>query len=158
MTVNAYSVAMAVMDRQLQGEVGLDRPQVNTMQLQKLVYYCQAYHLAWFGKPMFLEPVQAWTHGPVVRELWELHRRQISITKDDLKRSADLARVEEVDLDERQEMVVDAVCSALGGLTGWQLRNRTHDEDPWKNHFDHSDGWHEEVIPHDEMARYYSDS
>lgn len=154
-TTNAYSVAMAVMDRQLQGEVGEERPYVDAMQLQKLVYYCQAYHAAWFKDPMFPEQIEAWTHGPVVRDLWELHRRQIAVTKENLEQAAAREGIVEKPLSAQQNMVVDSVCKALGGLTGWQLRNRTHDETPWRNHYDASSSRHEEVIPPEELGSYY---
>lgn len=42
--------------------------------LQKLVYYCQAWHVAWCGVPLFDEPVEAWASGPVVPALFELHK------------------------------------------------------------------------------------
>lgn len=40
-----------------------------TMKLQKLVYYCQGWHLAWDGEPLFDERIEAWASGPVVPAL-----------------------------------------------------------------------------------------
>lgn len=45
-----------------------------TMKLQKLVYYCQAWSLAWDGLPLFEEDFQAWANGPVCPELFETYR------------------------------------------------------------------------------------
>ena len=38
---------------------------ISHMKLQKLVYFCQGYSLALYGRPLFPEPIEAWTHGPV---------------------------------------------------------------------------------------------
>ena len=43
---------------------------ITNLKLQKLVYYAQGFHLAWYDKPLFHEPIDAWTHGPVVRTLY----------------------------------------------------------------------------------------
>lgn len=34
--------------------------------LQKLLYYCQAWHYTIFNEVLFDERIEAWTHGPVV--------------------------------------------------------------------------------------------
>ena len=51
-----------------------DNPEMTTMKLQKLIYYCQAWSLAWDGDPMFPEEFEAWASGPVVPTLYEIHR------------------------------------------------------------------------------------
>jgi uncharacterized phage-associated protein len=48
--------------------------EISTMKLQKLCYYCQAWHLAWYGKSLFPEDFERWDNGPVCRELFDLHR------------------------------------------------------------------------------------
>ena len=40
------------------------------VQLQKLVYYSQAWTLAWDGVPLFPERIEAWRLGPVVPAIW----------------------------------------------------------------------------------------
>ena len=45
-----------------------------TMKLEKEVYYCQAWSLAWDEQPLFDEDFEAWTNGPVCPQLFEKHR------------------------------------------------------------------------------------
>ena len=45
-----------------------------TMKLQKIVYYSQAYSLVSRNRPLFTERIEAWVNGPVVPELFDLHR------------------------------------------------------------------------------------
>jgi uncharacterized phage-associated protein len=48
---------------------------VSPMKLQKLVYYCQGWHLAIVGKPLIDEQVEAWKFGPVVETLFHEFKR-----------------------------------------------------------------------------------
>ena len=41
------------------------------LKLQKLVYYAEAYHLAYFEKSIIDDHFEAWLHGPVSRKLWD---------------------------------------------------------------------------------------
>lgn len=45
------------------------------VKVHKLAYYCQGWHLAWTGAPMFREVIEAWTNGPVVADLWHDEQR-----------------------------------------------------------------------------------
>ena len=44
--------------------------------LQKLLYYCQAWHYTIFNEVLFDERIEAWTHGPVVPSLELLVKRE----------------------------------------------------------------------------------
>ena len=39
------------------------------LKLQKLLYYCDAYSLAYFDNPLIEDDFEAWVHGPVCRRL-----------------------------------------------------------------------------------------
>ena len=52
---------------------------MTAMKLQKLVYYCQAWHLAWEGRALFPEAIQAWASGPVCPELYVLHQGYFTV-------------------------------------------------------------------------------
>ena len=41
------------------------------LKLQKLLYYMQALHLAYFDQPLVNDDFQAWLHGPVSRILYD---------------------------------------------------------------------------------------
>ena len=52
------------------------------LKLQKLLYFVQGYHLAYFGKPLFEDDFEAWVHGPVSRKLFEKHRAESILYKE----------------------------------------------------------------------------
>lgn len=100
---------------------------ITTMKLQKLVYYSQAWHLAWTGKPLFKEEIQAWANGPVVYELFRSHRGKYVIT------AGQLGAGDPGALNASQRSVVDAVVASYSKLTASQLSILTHSEQPWKS-------------------------
>lgn len=63
--------------------LGLYGP-MSTMKLHKLLYYCQAYCLVTQDRPMFYLDFQAWVSGPVIPELFELHRGKFLIRHGEL--------------------------------------------------------------------------
>ena len=44
---------------------------ISNMKLQKLLYYQQGFHLAYFGTPLFDEEIEAWMYGPAVPGVYE---------------------------------------------------------------------------------------
>jgi len=94
-------------------------PSLPAVKLHKLLYYCQAWHLAWTGQPLFRERIEAWVNGPVVAQVWR--------GRDDRDRSGPSP----AGLPESGVAVVDYVMSRYGTRTGAQLIGDTHQEAPW---------------------------
>ena len=124
---------------------------VTTMKLQKLAFYSQAQHLAQYGVQLFPEDFQAWRGGPVVPELYALHRGKFLI------RPGELEGGDSSTLTDHERSVIDNVCAAMGHATGAELSERTHRESPW---LDARDGRKpsepsDTVITQDAMHSYY---
>lgn len=96
---------------------------LGTMKLEKLVYYCQGWHLARIGSPLFTEELEAWKMGPVSRDLYACHRRENSVTSWPWGNSSKL--------NVTQRSLVDAVVDVYGVYSGFQLGQMTHQERPW---------------------------
>jgi uncharacterized phage-associated protein len=111
---NAHDVAAYILEK-----LG----NMSTMKLQKLCYYSQGWHLAWRNEPLFPERIESWRMGPVVRELYTYHRLELSV--DVWPRGNSDA------LTPTQKAIVDSVLDSYGGLTGIQLSDLTHAEEPW---------------------------
>jgi uncharacterized phage-associated protein len=98
---------------------------MSTMKLQKLCYYAQAWHLAWDEVPLFSNRIEAWANGPVIREVYEGHRGEFSVSEWLSGNSANLAQSE--------RETADAVWQNYGSMTGHQLSILTHSEAPWRD-------------------------
>jgi uncharacterized phage-associated protein len=97
---------------------------MTTMKLQKLVYYSQAWSLVWDERPLFAERIEAWANGPVVPELYAVHRGRFQID------AVPLGHPEHLDAVARE--TVDAVLDYYGSRPAHWLSDLTHLEDPWK--------------------------
>lgn len=86
-------------------------------QVQKLVYYSEAWALALEGRSLFDEPIEAWVEGPVTRSI-----RHMCGPSSPPDGSA---------IDNRDSRIVDAVLDFYGHMNGGELSARTHKEEPW---------------------------
>ena len=97
---------------------------MSTWKLQKLCYYSQAWNLVWTEKPLFDEDFEAWSNGPVCRELFYKHKGIFLIDKIEGNPHA---------LIPAEKETVDMVLRDYGDMDAYELRELTHSEDPWKN-------------------------
>lgn len=105
-----------------------DRTRLNHLKLQKLVYYVQAWHLAFYKVPLFNGRFQAWVHGPVSRHLYDRFQGKLlysSVT------SRDVVTDPNLQLSEQERAHVDSVLEVYAGYTDTQLEEMTHREAPW---------------------------
>jgi uncharacterized phage-associated protein len=137
---NVNDVAAAILERQ---------GSMSTWKLQKLVYYCQAWHLVWDETPLFPDAIQAWSNGPVVRTLYEQHRGKFSVGAGSFGDPKKLAQSE--------SETIDAVLKVYGGMSGADIAALTHREQPWLRAREGlADGERgNAAISHESMAEYY---
>jgi uncharacterized phage-associated protein len=112
----AHDVANYILQRQ-DGEM-------TTWKLQKLVYYAQAWHTAWTGRPLFSDRIEAWANGPVTPALYQQHRGQFTV------RSWPIGNPDNLSNDEQK--AVDGILDFYGDKTGQWLSDLTHSEPPWQ--------------------------
>jgi uncharacterized phage-associated protein len=94
------------------------------LKLQRLVYYCQGFHLALYGKPLFPEPIEAWKRGPVCPLLYRALK------------PAGIYPVFELDakddsLTESEKQLIADVYWEYGQFAAWKLGDMTRKETPW---------------------------
>jgi uncharacterized phage-associated protein len=118
--VNIFDVARYILHA-----IGGD---ISTMKLQKLCYYCQAWHLAWKGEPLFQEDFRRWDNGPVCKEIFDVHKGRFSINEEDTP--INILSCDEVD--NYVSAIIDRIIEDYGKFDGAQLSEIIHEEDPWK--------------------------
>lgn len=119
-------------------------------QLQKLLYYCQAWSLTIEGRPLFPEEIRAYEHGPVAPSVSMQHKGQIQVHASDIRGNAAI-------LSEADKAFIDTVLSAYDGLNGNQLEWLTHHEDPWRKYYNQRTSVNSSaVIPQEAMSEYYA--
>ncbi len=120
---------------------------LSNLKLQKLVYYAQGFHLALFNRPLFGNSIEAWTHGPVIPELYHAYKKYGSNA---------IPRPEDFNLglfDQETCELLDEVHQVYGQFSAWMLRDMTHEEPPWRQAFDPSAP--AQVIEHHALRTYF---
>jgi uncharacterized phage-associated protein len=125
---------------------------MTAMKLQKLVYYSQAWSLAWDDDRMFPEEIQAWANGPVVPALFREHQGKFRVN------AGTFAKGNPDRLTEVQETTINVVLEFYGDKSPQWLSDLTHMESPWQ---EARSGLPAEarsgaVISLESMAEYYS--
>lgn len=104
--------------------------QLNLLKLQKLLYYVQAWHLAFFKLPLFRGRFQAWIHGPVSREIYDRFSATkslySSVGSEDMQ-----AGFDPEGLDAEVKLHINNVLEVYAPLSDSQLEDQTHSEEPW---------------------------
>lgn len=98
---------------------------ISNMKLQKLLYYMQGFHLAFFGTPLFDEDIEAWMYGPVVPSVYEKYKRWGNVG---LNPDTDVI----INLDSDEENLFDEVYKIYSEYSAIGLMHLTHQETPWR--------------------------
>lgn len=101
------------------------RGPMTAMKLQKLCYYSHAWNLVWDERPLFPNRIEAWANGPVVVDLYRLHRGRLNLSAGDINGDPGALTADETE-------TIDAVLDFYGGMTAHQLSELTHRETPWR--------------------------
>jgi len=108
------------------------------LKLQKVLYYLQAWGLAYANAPLFNNEPQAWVNGPVYREVYERFRNQRdepivrggAICEED---AAGLAQaLQSIDLGQKADGLIEAILEEYMPKSAGELVYKTHRERPWK--------------------------
>ncbi|MFD8088680.1 Panacea domain-containing protein [Streptomyces malaysiensis] len=97
---------------------------MSAMKLQKLCYFAYGYHLAWEDRQLFPERFEAWANGPVVYELYDLHRGRFQLGKNEI--TGDPAT-----LDNGERESIDVVLENFLAYSAHELSAMSHQPGPW---------------------------
>lgn len=116
----------------LSGYILMKYGPMSHLKLQKLLFYCDAYHLAYFDTELITDKFEAWVHGPVSRKVFDSLRDK-SLIYSDLSFVGDKEEVEKsfIELTSSQRELIEDVLSELSKWSGFQLESAAHKELPW---------------------------
>lgn len=121
------------------------------LRLQKLLYYAQGWYLAMTGSPLFSERIEAWKHGPVVKDVYHVFSNfgYQAIPPDQGASGDNLTSI--------QKLTVQSVWAMYKEYSATALSRMTHEEEPWrKARLGVSDGEScQEEISHDSMHEFF---
>ena len=112
----------------------------------KLVYFCHAWMLGIYGKPLIKQEVEAWTYGPVIPDVYHSFKRYGP------KPILASTRVRPGNFSSEEKAIIRGTYKKYGGLTALRLSQITHAEGtPW------SQVSRGDTIPNKLIQSYYAD-
>ena len=120
---------------------------ISNLKMQKMLYYAQGWHFAHFNTPLFDDEIEAWKHGPVVRQVYNEFKKygRDAISFDEL----DSFDKNTINSDEQE--FITFVFKRLSRISAWELAELTHKESPYKDNF--VEGMNNN-IPKDKIKNY----
>lgn len=106
-------------------EILFQKSPVSAVKFQKLIYYAQAWHLAWHSKPLFNEEIEAWNMGPVVPQLYAAHKGLFILTQSSFKEG------DRLNLSHFESESIRKVLKFYGFRNSQWLRDLITLEEPW---------------------------
>lgn len=120
-TVANYIISLLAHDRDLE-----------TVKLQKLLYFAQGWSFALRGKQLFSDDFEAWKHGPVIRSIYYQHAKAVRIPSDFKFDGNEYLDTDTGNLDESEKRLIRAVVKDYGSLNPFELVDLTHlPNSPW---------------------------
>jgi len=115
---------------------------VSHLKLQKILYYCQAWHMVFFGREntLFAEKPQAWVNGPVYPSIYNEYKDKTETMRDHLKLS-DFYQgsledgfkeyAEKMNFEPDEAELLESIILLYGEKSQNHLVFFTHTEKPW---------------------------
>lgn len=131
--------------------------EVTPLALQKMLYFIQGIYMVLFGVELFSEDCEAWAHGPVFREVYDVFKNFKYNPIDDTRFSMFQNRFSE--LSDNVKQVINLVVESFGMYSGKTLEQITHNEAPWKDARANClpDEPSNEVISKEAIKKYFSE-
>ncbi len=105
--------------------------EVTPLALQKMLYFIQGIYMVSYNKELFDEDCEAWAHGPVYKDVYEVFKNFKYNPIDDTRFAMFQNRFNE--LSDNAKKVIDLVVESFGIYSGKTLEQITHRETPWLN-------------------------
>lgn len=142
--MNSLAVANYILD--VAEKAGIS---VTPMQLQKLVYFANGWHMEIFGGEKLVQNnFEAWQFGPVMPIIYHDFKKYGSspITGRAFNPFSQQPWV--VDLDEKQKKVIEDVIGLYGNMSGAKMSHLTHKKNtPWSRTWDNGFGSGNDIEP-----------
>lgn len=115
--------------------VDAEENDISNLKLQKLCYYAQGLVSSMRGNALFSDALHAWDHGPVVESLYHEYKEN---------KNQPIPVVENFEVskifDAADAKALEDIHSYYGQFSAWRLRSMTHEERPWQDAYNESQG------------------
>ena len=126
-----------------------DGNQLTLTQVMNLVYFCHAWMLGLYNRPLIKQPIEAWCIGPIIQDIYQKFKKYHGNPIRSKIRAAD------ANFDHAQEDLIKQVYTKYGYLSGIRLFELTQEADaPWDRVWRRNR--QNSIIPRSFITDYYS--
>lgn len=131
--------------------------EVTPLALQKMLYFIQGIYMVLFNVELFSEDCEAWAHGPVFRDVYDVFKSFKYNPIDDTRFAMLQNRFSE--LSDNVKQVINLVVDSFGMYSGKTLERITHGEAPWRDARANClpDEPSNEIISKESIKQYFSE-
>jgi len=104
-----------------------DKKSITNKKLQKLLYYAQAWNIVFNKEKLFEEDIEAWVHGPAVRDVYVKYKKY---GFGEIRERVGLEEVKKISGKEKD--LLNEVWKVYGKYDADYLEELTHSEEPWQ--------------------------
>lgn len=138
-----------------------ERTPLSPMKIQKLVYFAHGWYLAVYDKPLLAVPVQAWSYGPVIPDLYhefKMYGNSPIVAPATRFVRGVWTRPKIEDNDRESRALLEKVWQEYKGFDALTLADMTHTPDsPWlKTKKEHGEARHVDISDED-IRQYFID-
>ena len=119
------------------------RIHITHMKLQKLLYYAQAYIIGMTGEQLFKNKIEAWTHGPVIPDVYSQYKKYGNNIIND---------VDNIKIPDELSSLISMIIQDKGKLSAHELLEATLNETPYQEAYNTPD----KIITSDMISEYFS--
>lgn len=112
---------------------------ITQLKLQKLLYFIQGWHLAYFDCELFKDEPEAWVKGTVYRRIYSAYGSRgyailLPNSKNKIKTESEInKKLSELGCNKEQTELIKAVLKKYGNMTTSKLVLINHLHEPWIN-------------------------
>lgn len=143
--LKAYDVALYFLNM-----AKINQQSIDSLKIQKMLYYAQAESLVFCGKPLFKENIEAWDNGPMVYDVYRKFREYGSRLID----FKELKHFRPNKFSKNNQEILAFIFETTIGFTATELVHKTHSETPWREHYEST--MKHKVIPNQSIAAYFN--
>ena len=100
---------------------------VTNLKLQKLLYYAQGWHLAFYNGPLFNDRIEAWVYGPVVPSVYHKYQKY---SYKEINEDVEYPQFDTPDNNYLKDFL-DEFLGEFIVLDAFEMERMTHKEPPW---------------------------
>ncbi|ALA97259.1 Phage-Associated Protein [Spiroplasma kunkelii CR2-3x] len=105
--------------------------EITNLKMQKVLYFLYGFYFSETGKSLFSDDFIAWKYGPVIKEIYDINKNNITNPYENLRK--DIYSNYDFNIKNINWEIIDNILNNIIKLSSWYLVNMSHKKNtPWE--------------------------